>query len=425
MVLPYGSRCAIACDIANYLTMGDSFHKYWTCELFDPGREAVLRPPELTCSPWDDHACLVPDPLGYGQVAGGVNGCLPGAMLLHPQDPRGTDASACSVQCAPGYISNHLNRESTFYTCRSGPKLGRPDLNCLEPKNQFCTLPTKFEPGVEKSPIRAWRTGVLEAGQSCSVRCRADHVSAPARQDFVFTCTHGILHVPKGMCIPIDAMSSPPVLSKQTLKLQLVAGDFGFAEREILIAFLASRLDVAPKDVELLLTFGLDFIDVYGEVVGATIESIVRTMYDLAADNDRLWPLFPLTVTSAAYDGPVYVSNPTKCNLPSFSGLNFEPTPDASGCHAPTLPLFSMCTVQCKAGYVSIGGEATFGCFQTLVLPSIICQLPEVLAKAAKLPKGNQGRVSCDDHGLCHFEALTSVCGQYGVFGAGDDIDCY
>ena len=90
MVLPYGSRCAIACDIANYLTMGDSFHKYWTCELFDPGREAVLRPPELTCSPWDDHACLVPDPLGYGvhngQVAGGVSGCLPGAMLLH-QEP--------------------------------------------------------------------------------------------------------------------------------------------------------------------------------------------------------------------------------------------------------------------------------------------------------------------------------------------------
>ena len=26
MVLPYGSRCAIACDTANYLTMGDSFH---------------------------------------------------------------------------------------------------------------------------------------------------------------------------------------------------------------------------------------------------------------------------------------------------------------------------------------------------------------------------------------------------------------
>jgi hypothetical protein len=297
----------------------------------------------------------------------------------------------------------------------------------LAPKHQFCVLPRKFEPGVEPVPSRAFRTGILEPGQSCAVRCRPDFHAIPEGQDFVFICTEGILHVPKGRCIPIDAMGSMPALSRQSFKLELVGvlGDFGLPQRGILVDFLASRLGTTAKRLEVVLTFNEDSLHVYGEcsdteVSDLLVESIVQRMYDLAVDNDPLWPLYPFAVTSASYDGPVFLSNPVMCALPALAELTFEPTPDVRGCHSATLPLFSACTVQCVSGYVSIGGDNTFGCYQTLQYPTMICQLPKVLAAATKPPPS---AVVCNSEGLCVFDHTTSTCGQYAR--PGEKLDCY
>ena len=67
---------------------------------------------------------------------------------------------------------------------------------------------------------------------------------------------------------------------------------------------------------------------------------------------------------------------PSSLALPDFAKLHFESSLSSDKCTGSTLPFAASCSVQCKSGYVSNGGDPHFGCFQTLSHATLECTLP-------------------------------------------------
>ena len=104
-------------------------------------------------------------------------------------------------------------------------------------------------------------------------------------------------------------------------------------------------------------------------------------------------------------------SNLRSIALPDFGPLHFESAAGGSGCVGTTLAFSASCAVQCMSGYVSNGGDVSFGCFQTLSYPQLECSLPAPID--AKIASAATKIVWCKAGGVplpfCAFP-VSSVC---------------
>ena len=103
----------------------------------------------------------------------------------------------------------------------------------------------------------------------------------------------------------------------------------------------------------------------------------------------------------------VAVLMPVLSNMePDFAKLHFENSLGSDKCTGSTLPFAASCSVQCKSGYVSNGGDPYFGCFQTLSHAPLECTLPLAVPGANALTSTANQIVWCKAGGAHSLASL-------------------
>jgi hypothetical protein len=151
------------------------------------------------------------------------------------------------------------------------------------------------------------------------------------------------------------------------------ARDLSTDSGTVTVAYSAGKKAVAvsaERSVE------LDLVVLSVTVMGTFDVEAVITYASSLESHQREHPLestHPLE--SARYQSPVFKHEPKHCHLPKEFGTGIEKTKQG-GCDLGTvLPFSQSCTVQCKSGYQPVKGYNTYGCFQTLNIADLQCEL--------------------------------------------------